>query len=410
MSNDTILIAGGGPVGIVTALALAQKGLPVQVFEAGDAINDMPRASTLHPATLEMLAAIGLLDEVIEKGLVAPTFQFWDRPTRRIVAEFDHTVLKADTAYPFVVQCEQHKIAKLGIERLKAFPHARVHMGAQVTGLSQIPNGVEISVESAGDTKKYSGRYLIGCDGGRSTVRKALGIEFEGYTFPERFLVLTTPFDFATEHGVAFRAYFSDPSEWANLFKVAGDDMRGRWRAVFPTIAGQSDEDVLNEEATEARLQKFFPKAGRYDIIHRNIYNVHQRVAKSFRSGRVFLAGDSAHVNNPIGGLGLNCGIHDAMGVASLLSAVLRGEKPESDLDRYDAERRPMNIEYVQQQTIANKKRLEEKDAAVREANFESLRQTAADPVAHRAFLMRTSLLASVRGQAAAEKAKVVAS
>jgi 3-(3-hydroxy-phenyl)propionate hydroxylase len=194
------------------------------------------------------------------------------------------------------------------------------------------------------------------------------------------------------------------------LFKVAGDDMRGRWRAVFPTIAGQSDEDVLNEEATEARLQKFFPKAGRYDIIHRNIYNVHQRVAKSFRSGRVFLAGDSAHVNNPIGGLGLNCGIHDAMGVASLLSAVLRGEKPESDLDRYDAERRPMNIEYVQQQTIANKKRLEEKDAAVREANFESLRQTAADPVAHRAFLMRTSLLASVRGQAAAEKAKVVAS
>ncbi len=405
MSHDTILIAGGGPVGIVTALALAQKGLPVQVFEAAEAVNDMPRASTLHPATLEMLQEIGLLDEVIARGLVAPTFQFWDRPTRRLVAEFDHTLLQHDTAHPFVVQCEQHKVALMGIERLKAFAHAQVHMGAQVTQLAQSSDGVEISVEAGGVTRKYSGRYLVGCDGGRSTVRKALGIEFEGYTFPERFLVLTTPFDFATEHGVAYRAYFSDPAEWANLFKVAGDDMRGRWRAVFPTIAGQSDEDVLNEDATEARLQKFFPKPGRYEIIHRNIYNVHQRVAKSFRNGRVFLAGDSAHVNNPIGGLGLNCGIHDAMAVARLLSAVTGGEMPESELDRYDAERRPMNIEYVQQQTIANKKRLEEKDAATREASFEVLRKTAADPDAHRAFLMRTSLLASVRGQAAAEQA-----
>ncbi len=398
MSEDTVLIAGGGPVGIVTALALAQKGVAVQVFEAADAVNDMPRASTLHPATLEMLAAIGLLDEVVARGLVARTFQFWDRPTRRIVAEFDHAILANDTAYPFVVQCEQHKIALMGIERLKGFAHAQVHMGAQVVGLSQSADGVEISVEANGSTERHSGRYLIGCDGGRSTVRKALGIEFEGYTFPERFLVLTTPFDFATEHGVAFRAYFSDPSEWANLFKVAGDDMKGRWRAVFPTLPGQTDEEVLNADATEARLQKFFPKAGRYDIIHRNIYNVHQRVAKTFRNGRVFLAGDSAHVNNPIGGLGLNCGIHDAISIASLITAAVRGE---DSLERYDAERRPMNIEYVQQQTIANKKRLEEKDPALREANFEALRQTAADPAAHRAFLMRTSLLASVRGSAA---------
>lgn len=410
MTDQPILIAGGGPVGIVTALALAQNGIPVQVFEAADAVNDMPRASTLHPATLEMLAAIGLLDESIAKGLVAPTFQFWDRPTRSLVAEFDHAILKDDTAYPFVVQCEQHKIANMGIERLKGFSHAQVHMGAQVTGVSQSADGVEISVDSRGIAKKYTGRYLVGADGGRSTVRKSLGIEFEGYTFPERFLVLTTPFDFATEHGVAFRAYFSDPTEWANLFKVAGDDLRGRWRAVFPTVPGQSDEDVLNEEATEARLQKFFPKAGRYDVIHRNIYNVHQRVAAKFSEGRVFLAGDSAHVNNPIGGLGLNCGIHDAMHIAALLTHVTLDEIPQSDLESYNAVRRPMNIEYVQQQTIANKKRLEETDPAVRQANFAALRQNAADPKAHRAFLMRTSLLASVRNQAGAADPKAVVS
>ncbi len=399
MAPDTrpVLIAGGGPVGIVTALALAQRGVPVKLFEAAEVVNDSPRASTLHPATLEMIASLGMLDDVTGQGLVAPTFQFWDRPTRRVIAEFDHAVLKNDTTCPYVVQCEQHKIAKLGLEKLKAFPHVEVTFTASVSEIMPHADRVEIAVDTKSGRKTVTGSYLVGADGGRSTVRKALGIEFEGYTFPERFLVLTTPFDFAGEHGVAFRAYFSDPDEWANLFKVAGDDGRGRWRAVFPAIPGQTDDEVLNPDATEARLQKFFPKSGAYEVFHRNIYRVHQRVAASFRKDRVFLAGDSAHVNNPIGGLGLNCGVHDAMHLASLLSSVTLGERPESDLTHYDAIRRPMNIEYVQQQTIANKKRLEEKDPAKREANFEALRKSAADPASQRNFLMRTSLLESVR-------------
>lgn len=402
MNKAPVLVAGGGPVGVITALALAQRGIPVRVFEAAESVNDAPRASTLHPATLEMLASVGLLEEVVSRGLVAPTFQFWDRPTRSVVAEFDHAILKNYTAYPFVVQCEQHKIANLAVERLRVFEHAEIAFSAPVTAIAAGNDHVDITVEINGQEKTISGSYLVGADGGRSTVRKSLDIPFEGYTFPERFLVLTTLFDFATEHGVAYRAYFSDPDEWTNLFKVAGDDGKGRWRAVFPTLPGQTDEEVLNEVATEARLQKFFPKSGRYEVVHRNIYRVHQRVAANFRRGRVFLAGDSAHVNNPIGGLGLNCGIHDAMHLSALLASVLRGERPESDLETYDAVRRPMNIEYVQQQTIANKKRLEEKEPATRQANFDSLRRTAEDPVAHRAFLMRTSLLESVRKQKAA--------
>ncbi|HWV42386.1 FAD-dependent oxidoreductase [Pseudorhodoplanes sp.] len=402
MTMAPVLVAGGGPVGVITALALAQRDIPVRVFEAADVVNDAPRASTLHPATLEMLASVGLLDEVIARGLVARTFQFWDRPTRSVVAEFDHDILKNDTTCPFVVQCEQHKIANMAIERLRAFKHAEFNFGTPVTAITPADDHVEITVTANGKAQKISGSYLVGADGGRSTVRKALDIPFEGYTWPERFLVLTTLFDFASEHGVAYRAYFSDPDEWTNLFKVAGDDGNGRWRAVFPTLPGQTDEEVLNEAATEARLQKFFPKKGTYEIVHRNIYKVHQRVAARFRHGRVFLAGDSAHVNNPIGGLGLNGGIHDAMHLSGSLSSVLHGERPASDLDTYDAVRRPMNIEYVQQQTIANKKRLEEKDPASRQANFDQLRRTAADPVAHRAFLMRTSLLESVRKQKAA--------
>lgn len=396
-SDLPVLVAGGGPVGIITALALARRGIPVRVFEAAAAVSDAPRASTLHPATLEMLAALDLMDEIIARGLVARTFQFWDRPGRQMITEFDHDILKNDTQYPFVVQCEQHKIANMGIARLRGFPHVELNMRSSVASVEDRGDRVVVTVQTERGTETHEGCYLVGADGGRSTVRKALGIAFEGYTFPERFLVLTTLFDFATEFGAAFRCYFSDPDEWTNLFKVSGDDGRGRWRVVFPTIPGQTDDEVLSDVAAEARLQKFFPKNGRYEIVHKNIYNVHQRVAASFRQGRVFLAGDSAHVNNPIGGLGLNCGIHDAVHLASLLSGVLRGEQTQDDLARYDAVRRPMNVEYVQQQTIANKKRLEEKDEVARAASFAALRATAADPKSHRAFLMRTSLLESVR-------------
>jgi 3-(3-hydroxy-phenyl)propionate hydroxylase len=398
-SDRAVIIAGGGPVGVVAALALAQQGVTVRVFEAADRVDESPRASTTHPATLEMLAALGLLDEVITRGLVARTFQFWDRPSRRMVAEFDHAVLRDDTLYPFVVQCEQHKLAKLAIERLAALPNAEVRFSARIEALEQFDNRVEVAIETVQGRETVTASYLIGADGGRSTVRRALGIDFEGYTFPERFLVLTTPVDFAAEIGAGFRSYFSDPDEWANLFKVAGEDGSGLWRVVFPTLPGEIDEQVLSEAAVQRRLQKFFPRSASYPVTHRNIYNVHQRVAAKFSSGRVFLAGDAAHVNNPIGGLGLNCGIHDATELAALIGAVIGGEIREEALARYDARRRPMNIEYVQQQTIANKKRLEEKDASAREANFAFLRKTAADPAAHRAFLLRTSLLESVRRQ-----------
>jgi 3-(3-hydroxy-phenyl)propionate hydroxylase len=287
----------------------------------------------------------------------------------------------------------------MAIERLKAMPHAQVHFSARVHAVDQTADGVRVTVDRAGEQEVVLGDYLVGADGGRSTVRKALNIAFEGYTFPERFLVLTTPFDFEKQRGAGYRSYFSDPEEWCNLFKVAGEDGSGLWRVVMPTVPGEAEEEVLSDEAVQNRLQKFFPKSDDYTVVHRNIYNVHQRVAAQFQKGRVFLAGDSAHVNNPIGGLGLNCGIHDAVDLAARLTAVIQDGAPEETLLGYEERRRPMNIEYVQQQTIANKKRLEEKSQAEREKNFAFLRQTAADPVAHRAFLLRTSLLESVRRQ-----------
>jgi 3-(3-hydroxy-phenyl)propionate hydroxylase len=239
--------------------------------------------------------------------------------------------------------------------------------------------------------------YVIGCDGGRSTVRKCLDVEFEGYTWPERFLVLTTLFDFAAALGCCERSYISDPEEWANLFKVMGDDLKGRWRAVFPAKESESDEEAFSEAAMRRRMRRLWEDHPMDLLVHRNIYRVHQRVAKAFRVGRVFLAGDAAHVNNPVGGLGLNCGIHDALELAETLHLVASGQSGPDLLERYERRRRPLNIEYVQQQTVANKKRLEERDPRVRQANFDELRRAAADPQLHKQFLMRTSLIESAR-------------
>jgi 3-(3-hydroxy-phenyl)propionate hydroxylase len=402
-SEKPILIAGGGPVGCITALALARQGLPVHVFEAEDKVNEMPRAATTHAATLEMLAELGLVDEVIRVGLTEPLFRIWDRASKQIVAEFDFGRLKDETPYPFAVQCEQHKLAKMAIARLRAFPHARFEFSARVTGLRQSGDGVEIDVETADGIRKVPGSYLIGTDGGRSTVRKALDIEFEGYTHPERFLILTTTFDIGTMYPGCTRNYLSDPDAWFSLFKVSGDEAGPLWRVLSSTRPEQSDAELMNPEATERRLQAFLPKAAPYDIVHRNLYHVHQRVAASFRKGRVFLAGDAAHVNNPLGGLGLNFGIHDAVELTGLLGRVIRREASAEVLDLYDRHRRPLNIEFVQQQTIANKKRMEERDPAARERDFDQLRRTQDDPNAHRAHVRKASLIESVRRRAAVE-------
>ena len=396
-SERPIVIAGGGPVGVVTALALARQGLEVRLFEAEARVNDSPRAATTHAATLEILENLGLVEEVTRRGLIEPKFRIWDRASRTIIAEFNFGVLKNDTRYPYVVQCEQHKLANIALDRLRALPNVAVEFSARVGGFEQFDDRVEVEVETANGSRRVSASYLIGADGGRSTVRKGLEIEFEGYTHPERFLVLTTTYPFGTEFAECSRNYFSDPDEWAALFKVTGDDGNGLWRVVFPTRLMESEEEAFEEAAVQARLQRFFPKPGPYPVVHRNIYNVHQRVAASFRRGRAFLAGDSAHVNNPLGGLGLNFGIHDGVELSSLLGRVIRREVSPDILDLYDRFRRPLNVEYVQQQTIANKKRLEEKDPAMRAKSNASLRAIAADPAAHRAYLLRASLIDSVR-------------
>jgi 3-(3-hydroxy-phenyl)propionate hydroxylase len=398
MTDQPILIAGGGPVGMLCAWLLGRQGIAVRLFDNNRGLQADPRAATTHPATLDLLSEDGLDADMARVGLTAPIFQFWDRPSQQLVAQFDHAILKNDTRHPFVVQCEQFKTAKLILDRLQRFPNVEVMFDHEVVDLAQSVDAVTVQVrEPSGAISRHSGTYLIGADGGRSAVRRRSEVNFEGFTWPERFIVLTTPFDFAAERGYCYRSYFADPGAWCNCFKVSADGPPGLWRTVYPTDPALNEQDILSDAGVQARIQSFFPSPRPYEIIHRNLYVTHQRVAATFRKGRVLLAGDAAHVNNPIGGMGLNGGIQDAVNLIDKLSRILRDGAPEHLLDLYNLQRRTVAIEFVQEQSIANKKRLEASDPNVRGRNLDELRATAADPERARQFLLRTSMIASQR-------------
>ena len=391
-----VLIAGAGPVGMVAALRLALAGVPVTVFERSADLTEDLRASTFHPPTLDMLAEFGLTDDLIAQGLIARHTQYRDRRTG-VIAEFDMQLLAGETAHPYRLQCEQFKLTRLVHRRLAAFPDARVCFSAGIDAVEQHADGVVVSVETPAGVERHAGAYLIGADGAWSRVRQALAIEFEGYTYPERFLVASTDHDFAAHmERLSYVNYVSDPEEWCVLLRVPG-----LWRVLFPTRPDETDEEVLQDDPIQRRLQNLLPKQDGYRTEHRTLYRVHQRVARRYRAGRAFLAGDAAHINNPLGGMGMNGGLHDVLNLAQKLIAVHRGEADDASLDRYERQRRPIAIEYINASTARNKKALEERDAAARARNHAEMRRTAEDPEAARAFLRKSSMLEALRASAA---------
>jgi 3-(3-hydroxy-phenyl)propionate hydroxylase len=329
--------------------------------------------------------------------LTARIFQFWDRPTGELVAEFDHDLLRNDTKFPYVVQCEQFKLCEILLARVDPLAGCDVQFSHRVSAVRSAGDRVIVTVDTPDGPEEYAGRYLIGCDGGRSLVRKQAGIEFEGFTWPERFLVLSTQFDFEANRGMCYRNYIADPDEWCNCFKVAGDGPPGLWRTVYPVDPEAPEDELLNDEFVQQKLQAFFPIGEPYEIVHRNLYNVHQRVAATFRKDRVLLAGDASHVNNSIGGMGLNGGIQDAINLVEKLARVWHGDADDTALDLYDLQRRTYAVDFVQQQTIQNKKRLETKDPEKRRQSQDELRAMADDPKRARDFMLGTSMIAAMR-------------
>ncbi len=396
--SDRVIIVGAGPVGLCLALALAQQDVPVTLIEAlGDDnfLEQVPRAGTNHPATLEMFDRIGLYPKLEARGIIAPVFHYWDRADNALIAAFDHIHLKDDTRFPYVLQCERIKIVEEALAMAKAHPGIDLRLSSTFTDFSQNASGVTAQFTNpAGETESVVGTYLVSAEGARSIVRKELGIEFEGFTYSDLVLNIEVAYDFR-RHGYAERNYISDPKEWSNLFHWKGPP--DRWRVHFPVDPGADEAAVSRPEVLQQRLQGFLPTGRPFDIVGSNLYTVHQRVAQKFRSGRAILAGDSAHVNSPIGAMGMNSGVHDAFNLADKLVAILRGEADEDVLDRYERQRRHVAVQHTQAQTMRNKRLLAETDPTVRKRNQDELRRTAEDPVRARAFLLRASLIESLR-------------
>ena len=395
---DHVGVVGCGPVGAVLALSLCRNGFRVTMIESHPGPVEDQRAATVHPPTVEMLVALGLKDAAWESGLLSPIFHFRDRVTDELVAIFDVGVLEGEIPYPFVLQWEQYKLVLAALAEGEKTGLLTTRFSHTLLDLSQNADRVTATVQREDGTENLEFDYVVGCDGGRSTVRKLADIAFEGFTWPERFIKIGTTFNFLeTDKGYCTRNYFSDPDEWLNLFKVKGPGEPGIWRGIFPTRVDETDEEALSPEGVQARLQKFLPKSGDYPIAYHALYNVHQRVAATFNKGRILLAGDSAHVNNPIGGMGMNGGIHDVVNLVEKLTGLRDGTLEADALDRYTRQRRKAQVDFVQAQSVANKKSLSEKDPAARKAHLDMLRRTSNDLAMHKKFLYRSSLIDSLR-------------
>ncbi|MBY0335097.1 MAG: FAD-dependent monooxygenase [Acetobacteraceae bacterium] len=393
--TEPVVVVGAGPVGLVAAAALLRNGVKVTLVEAGPTLSGEMRGSTFHAPTLDMLDELGATPKMIAQGLVAPRLQYRDRETG-VIADFDFGAIADVTRHPFRLQCEQFKLTRILYGIIRDDPNFSVRFDAEVTACADHGNEVRVTLA---DGAVIAAPYVVGCDGARSPVRKSSGLAFEGFTWPERFLVLSTEYDFREViPGLSDVSYFSDPEEWFFLLRVPG-----LWRAMFPVPAEVADEATGTEAYARDRWRRLNTGRDDYPIRHRTLYRVHQRVAERFGHGRILLAGDAAHINNPLGGMGLNGGVHDAVNLAGKLARVWHGDAAPRLLDLYDRQRRGVIVEHVQRQTIQNKQNLEARDAAAREAYKRRMRETAGDPALARDFLLGASMIKSLRRAAEIE-------
>src|SRR6478609_7449515 len=360
--NDRIIIVGAGPVGLTAALALARRGIPNVLLAAEPELVMELRGSTFHPPTLDLLDEFEVVPRMIEVGLKAPTWQFRDRETGP-VATFDLSLLAGDTNHPYRVQCEQWKLMRFLEEELRKLPGSDIRFGHEVTSVRPDDDAVTVTAETSSGPVSLTGRYVVAADGARSAVRRSLAVDFEGFTYPELFLIASTDFRFEDRlTDIAYVNYIADPLEWLVLLRV--------------------------------------PEP--YRIAHRSIYHVHQRVAKCFRHDRVLLAGDAAHINNPLGGMGMNGGIQDAFNLSDKLAQIWAGADDRL-LDRYDRQRRTVAIEAVQQQTNRNHQIISERDPETRKQSLDAMRRTAADKRSAREYMLKSSMISSLRRAAEIE-------
>jgi len=386
-----VTIVGAGPVGLTLALLLGRQGLRVNLVEAGEAIVTELRASTFHPPTLDMLRSAGI--DLVGEGLVSPTWQIRDHISGD-AAIFDMAVLAEETQHPYRLQCEQHKLSHALLNAIRT-KHDNVDV-AFSRAATQVEQGSDFATVRCADGTVIRSAYVVGCDGAHSVVRAAMGQKLGGKTYPETMILVTTEFDFAAampnlSNINYFWAY--DPALTATFTLLR---VPGRWRTSLYPREDETVEDAMTEESIQRKLQAIHPRSVPYEVREKRAYRIHQRIVDRYYSGRLVLCGDSAHINSPSGGMGLNGGVHDAFNLASKIPELLAGAD-EDLLAVYDRQRRPVAEEQILKQADRNRERMWEKDPDKRRNMLQDLKAVAGDPVRCKAHLMQTSMITGLR-------------
>ena len=387
--KEEVVIIGAGPVGLTLAYLLAQRGVSIKIFEKNTQLQKDYRASTFHAGTLDLLADSGITKGLIERGIVCPDFQYRGWKEGRI-AQFDHALISAYTSHPFRLQCEQFKLSDFLYHELMHMPHVHIFMDHGLTDLKNNSDEVELEFIHSGVKKIVKAPWVVGTDGGKSTTRKSLGLEFSGFTYEEKILVLGTPFDMRNSfEDLSFVNYFSDPVNYAHMLKIP--DL---WRMSLPLPNDLEDKVALSNAYIDSRLASLIPNLSSSQIEVKGVYHVHQRVVDRYRVGRVFLAGDAAHLNNPKGGMGLNGGLHDAVSLSHIFQDYFFADREH--FDDYEKQRRYEAINAIHHQTQNNYNALKESDDQARETLFNRWRALEANEKESIDFLLNTSMINSL--------------
>lgn len=390
--SERVIIAGAGPIGQICGYWLARKGIPVTILDKSKEIPVDLRASTWHPATLDMLKEYEIDLHILQKGSVTPSWQYRYQDTGER-AIFELKVLEGETSHPYRVQCEQFHVVRHLAEKIKKLDNAEIYWGAELVNFDQDSTGVNVKFLQNKENFSLRGHYLVGCDGGHSKVREKLGLGFEGKTYPVLTMVAITDFPFENYYdGLSGVNYIWTPESNFSLLKVPD-----RWRSGITPAKNQSPEEALSDDSLQKHFQKIVSRPGKkYNILAKGKYQTHQRVTEKFNVGRIFLAGDAAHLNSPNGGLGMNCGVHDAINLASKIFAVWHGEDPKI-FDLYTKQRKAIAIDYVHRLSDANHRRMRQTDPIQRREIMDNFKRITSDSKLMKEYLMDSSMINAVR-------------
>ena len=389
MSDSQVTIIGAGPSGLTFAWWLVEQGVSVTVLERETAIPRDMRASTFHPATLDLLTESGLAAALIERGTVVPQWQYLIHESGER-AVFDMSHLSEVTAYPFRLQCEQFQLTELLAEKLAKQPLCKLRLGATLQSVIPGESQVTVQYQSAGEDSVNVCDWLIAADGASSQVRKSLGLEFDGQTFPKTSitLVLEHPFEDDIPNLLGVN-YVWLPDRHYSLMRL-----RNTWRLTYSPEQDQDIESALSDAVAQTHIARVSPRASGAAILTRNYYTLHQRCLARFCHGRTLFVGDAAHLNSPAGGMGMNSGIHDARSLADHLVPVINGDDPLL-LERYDRRRRTIAQEEVQRLSARNYARHRETEVSKRVLIWNELQEIVSDPVKQRDFLLDAAMIRS---------------